>query len=338
MSPPTVLQTFRQLVGVALTETGQMLDRVGLRGLQAVSSSPLPAASLFSRPPDPNSTAEMTSRRLSDNANNHLKPNPVPLLFDVPFSRHRSVMPLFKSGTPSLSSGPSGTRHSFVAPSAHIIGDVSAGPDCSFWYGSVIRGDCAPRIGGNAPSPDGSPLPKRGGVIIGEGTNVQDNATVRCGTITGVPCVVGRGVTIGHNACLVGTTVGDHVLVGMGASLLEGSVVEGGSFVAAGAVVTKEGGTVKKGELWGGNPARKIKDLTDRQKAQLHFQAEEYVKLSKLHIGFMQLGGNFPEARTGLAPGERPLTAALQAGGEEQAGESTTAAREIESGDKKREA
>ena len=70
--------------------------------------------------------------------------------------------------------------------------------------------------------------------------------------------------------------------------------MESFSFVAAGAVVG-EGTTVKSGELWVGNPARKLRDLTDKDRQQLIYQADEYVKLSKTQTGVMALGGNVPD-------------------------------------------
>jgi carbonic anhydrase/acetyltransferase-like protein (isoleucine patch superfamily) len=79
----------------------------------------------------------------------------------------------------------------------------------------------------------------------------------------------------------------------MGAILCPGSHVERFSFVAAGAVV-KDNTTVKSGELWVGNPARKIRDLSDKERQKLIYQADEYVKLSKTQMDVMELGGNVP--------------------------------------------
>ena len=76
----------------------------------------------------------------------------------------------------------------------------------------------------------------------------------------------------------------------MGAVISPGAVVESESFIAAGAQV-RAGTVVRSGELWGGIPARKLKDLSDKQKVQLVYQADEYVKLSKRHKHTMKLGG-----------------------------------------------
>ena len=95
--------------------------------------------------------------------------------------------------------------------------------------------------------------------------------------------MLGANVTVGHNAHIISATVGDNCLIGMRSVLNPGVVVEGGAFVAAGAVVAP-GTLVKEGELWVGSPARCLKGLTDKQKKQLVFQGEEYVKLGKRHI------------------------------------------------------
>ena len=136
------------------------------------------------------------------------------------------------------------------------------------------------------------------GIEIGEGTNVQDNAIVSSCQSTGRGVKIGWGVTIGHSATLIGCEVGNNVLVGMGATVGRGAKIESGSFLAAGAVVG-EGQVVKGGELWGGQPARKLKDLSEKQKNQLFYQAEEYIKLSQNHKHVMELGGNVGEVGEG---------------------------------------
>ena len=109
----------------------------------------------------------------------------------------------------------------YIAPTAAVIGDVTLADDVSVWFGAAIRGDAAY-------------------ITVGEGTNIQDNATVHCSVDE--PSVIGRYVSIGHNAVVHSATLEDEVLVGMGAVVLNGAVVGAGSIVGAGAVVTK--GTV----------------------------------------------------------------------------------------------
>jgi carbonic anhydrase/acetyltransferase-like protein (isoleucine patch superfamily) len=103
----------------------------------------------------------------------------------------------------------------FVAPNCTIVGDVTIGPDCSIWFGAVIRGDVAP-------------------VIIGRQVNVQDNAVVHCDS--GVINTIEDNVTIGHGAIVHGKHVGAGSLIGMGATVLSRTVIGRECLVAAGAV------------------------------------------------------------------------------------------------------
>jgi len=107
----------------------------------------------------------------------------------------------------------------FVAENATIIGQFKCGDGCSFWYGSVVRGDV-------------------NSITFGHKVNVQDNATVHC-TYEKFPTVVGNNVSIGHNAIVHGCTIEDNVLIGMGAIVMDDCVVGEGCIVAAGSVVTQ---------------------------------------------------------------------------------------------------
>jgi carbonic anhydrase/acetyltransferase-like protein (isoleucine patch superfamily) len=86
-----------------------------------------------------------------------------------------------------------------VDPSATVIGRVRIGPHASVWPGAVLRGDIEP-------------------IVLGEGTNVQDNAVIH--TDHGVPTILGNGITVGHGAILHSCTVEDDALIGMGAIVL----------------------------------------------------------------------------------------------------------------------
>ncbi|KAL3765685.1 hypothetical protein ACHAW5_006365 [Stephanodiscus triporus] len=131
-----------------------------------------------------------------------------------------------------------------------------------------------------------------GGIYVGEGTNVQDGCIV---TSYEGHTTIGRYVTVGHAAHIHSATVGDESLIGMGAVLKPGCVVEGQSFVAAGAVVER-GQVVREGELWGGNPARKLRDLSAEERARLRTQAEKYINVAQSHSHVMELGGNVPDS------------------------------------------
>lgn len=149
----------------------------------------------------------------------------------------------------------------FVAASASVIGRVTLKKDSSVWYGAVLRGDLEP-------------------IVIGEGSNVQDCAVLHCSKHC--PITVGQGVTIGHGAVVHGCTIGDHVLVGMHATLLNRCIIGQGSIIAAGAVVP-EGMIVPPGSMVMGVPARVRGRLTAQQAALAPAGAREYVDLARLH-------------------------------------------------------
>lgn len=145
----------------------------------------------------------------------------------------------------------------FLAPGAYVIGDVRIGPDSSVWFNAVVRGDVCP-------------------IRIGERTNVQDNATLHVTHDTG-PLEIGSDITIGHGAVLHACTVQDHVLIGMGAILLDSCVVEPWSVVAAGSLV-KQGFRVPSGMLVAGVPARAIRPITEKERATIAESPQNYIR------------------------------------------------------------
>ena len=150
------------------------------------------------------------------------------------------------------------TRHdtAWVAPSADVIGDVVLGEDVSVWFGAVIRGD-------NTTIP------------IGSRSNVQEGALLH--SDPHAPLTVGEDCTIGHHAILHGCTIGDRVLVGMGATVLNGAVIGDDSIVGANALVT-EGKIFPPGSLIVGAPARAVRQLDDAAIAALKISAAHYVQ------------------------------------------------------------
>ncbi|CAL4976773.1 unnamed protein product [Urochloa decumbens] len=158
-------------------------------------------------------------------------------------------------------------RDAFVAPSASLIGDVQVGPGASIWYGCVLRGDA-------------------NNIQIGSGTNIQDNSLVHVAksNLSGkvFPTIIGDNVTVGHSAVLQGCTIEDEAFVGMGATLLDGVVVEKHGMVAAGALV-RQNTTIPSGEVWGGNPAKFLRKLTADEIAFISESATNYCTLSKVH-------------------------------------------------------
>lgn len=129
-------------------------------------------------------------------------------------------------------------KNCFFAENAAIIGDVRMGDDCSIWYGAVLRGDVNP-------------------IRIGNRVNIQDGAVLHTsGHISTVE--MGDDVSVGHNAIIHGAKIGNNVLIGMGAIVMDNAVVPDNTIVAAGAVVLAN--TVLEPGIWAGVPAKKVKD------------------------------------------------------------------------------
>ena len=148
----------------------------------------------------------------------------------------------------------------YIAPGAVLVGDVTIGAGVSIWFGCVLRGD------------DQS-------ITVGDGSNVQDGTVVHVTLDTG-PTVIGQNVTVGHGARLHGCTLEDGCLVGIGAIVLDGAIVGSGAFVAAGALVAPNK-KIPSGELWAGNPARKMRDLRPEDAEFLVFDAQHYQRLTR---------------------------------------------------------
>jgi carbonic anhydrase/acetyltransferase-like protein (isoleucine patch superfamily) len=143
----------------------------------------------------------------------------------------------------------------WVAPSAHLIGDVEIGEGVGLWFNATVRGDNEP-------------------IVIGARTNVQDGAVLH--SDYGAPLSIGEGCTIGHAAIIHGCTIGDNVLVGMGATILNKAVIGADSLVGANALVT-EGKQFPPKSLIVGSPAKVVRELTDEEVEGLKRSADSYV-------------------------------------------------------------
>ena len=142
----------------------------------------------------------------------------------------------------------------WIAPSADVIGEVHLAPGASIWFGAVVRADSS-------------------AIRIGARSNVQDGAVLH--SDPGVPLTIGEECTIGHNAVLHGCTLGDGVLVGMGAIVLNGAVIGDECLVGAGALVT-EGKIFPSRSMIVGAPARAVRTLDDAAAVRLRASAATY--------------------------------------------------------------
>jgi carbonic anhydrase/acetyltransferase-like protein (isoleucine patch superfamily) len=152
---------------------------------------------------------------------------------------------------------------------ASVSGDVELGNDVSVWPMVVIRGDV-------------------NRVVIGPRSNIQDGSILHVTHESirqpeGRALIIGADVSVGHGVILHACTVGDRCLVGMGATVLDGAVLEPDSMVAAGALVPP-GKTVRSGTLWRGNPARFARDLSAQEISDLAYNAAHYVRLKDRYL------------------------------------------------------
>jgi carbonic anhydrase/acetyltransferase-like protein (isoleucine patch superfamily) len=157
----------------------------------------------------------------------------------------------------------------WIAPSADVIGDAHLGANASIWFGGAVRADNTP-------------------IVIGAGSNVQEGAVLH--SDPGAPLTIGEGCTVGHRAILHGCTLGDHVLVGMGATLLNRAAIGDECLVGAGALVT-EGKAFAPRQLILGAPARAVRPLTDAELAGLRLSAAGYVARARHYAAGLERVG-----------------------------------------------
>lgn len=137
----------------------------------------------------------------------------------------------------------------FLADNAAVIGDVVIGSGCSVWFGAVLRGDV-------------------NSIRIGSGTNIQDGSVIHT-LYQRSETVIGNNVSVGHNVTIHGATIKDNALIGMGSVVLDHAVVGEGAIVAAGSVVLGKT-VIPPHTLWGGVPAKYIKDVEPAQAVEIN--------------------------------------------------------------------
>ena len=153
------------------------------------------------------------------------------------------------------------TPSAWVAPGAYVVGDVRLAEESSVWYGAVLRGDTEP-------------------IRVGARTNVQDGCILHADP--GYPAIVGDECVVGHNAIVHSCEIGDGCLVGMGATILNGAKIGEGSIVAAGALVP-ENKEFPPHSLIVGVPAKRVKDVSDEQTADIARGVRTYVERAASH-------------------------------------------------------
>ena len=155
-----------------------------------------------------------------------------------------------------LDKHPAWGENCFIAPNATIVGDVMLGNNCSVWFNAVIRGDVNT-------------------ITIGNDSNIQDGAVIHA-TYQKAATIIGNRVSVGHNAIVHGCTLKDHILIGMGAIVMDNAVVEDYCIIAAASVVL-ENTICESGFLYAGTPAKKIKPVTEQQRALLNKLPDNYI-------------------------------------------------------------
>lgn len=143
----------------------------------------------------------------------------------------------------------------FIAETAAIVGDVTMGDDCSIWYSAVLRGDVNT-------------------IKLGNRVNVQDGAVLHSIYQKSV-CDIGDDVSIGHNAVVHGAKIGNNVLVGMGAVVMDNAVIPDNTVIAAGTVVLSN--SVLEPGVYAGVPAKKVKDASEVVGQMARTNADDYV-------------------------------------------------------------
>lgn len=156
----------------------------------------------------------------------------------------------------------------FIAPGCTIVGDVTIGAESSIWYNCVLRADVSR-------------------IVIGERTNVQDGSVLHCdpprpGDPDGSPLIIGDDVLIGHMAMIHGCVIENRGFVGLGAIAMNKAVIGSDAMLAAGAMLT-EGKVMGERELWGGRPARKMRDLDEAAVMGMRMGTAHYAENARHH-------------------------------------------------------
>lgn len=166
--------------------------------------------------------------------------------------KHPFILP-YRGRLPSID------QNAFVAQNATVIGDVEIGAGSGVWYGCVIRGDVNE-------------------IRIGERTNIQDLTMIHCAEL-GQGAYLGNDITVGHSAVLHACSVEDNAFIGIQSCVMDDCIIESGAMVAAGALVTP-GKIVKANEVWAGSPAKKLRDINQKDLDFFALNRKRYERLA----------------------------------------------------------
>jgi len=163
---------------------------------------------------------------------------------------------------------PSIAADAWIDETALVIGQVSIASRASVWPMCVIRGDVHH-------------------IHIGTQSNIQDGSVLHVSHDShylpgGRPLIIGEGVTVGHKVLLHGCEIADGCFVGMGSTILDGAVLEAYCMLGAGSLVP-QGRCLEGGYLWLGRPARRVRELNDREREFMAYTANHYVALMERH-------------------------------------------------------
>ncbi len=153
-------------------------------------------------------------------------------------------------------------KNCYISDTAVLIGDVTIGNNVAIFDHAVLRGDL-------------------NRIVVGNNSNIQDNVTFH--TEINHATIVGEGVSVGHNAVVHGCNLGDHIVVGMGAIVMNGATIPSGCIVAAGAVVT-EGFSCKENSLIAGIPGKVKRESDPKLRDYAEMNAKSYAVLRERHL------------------------------------------------------
>jgi len=181
--------------------------------------------------------------------------NPKPA-FDLSLKELKTIYPNFYVK-------PKIHKKTFIAKNATVLGNVEIGEGCGIWYNTVLRGDV-------------------NFIKLGNRTNIQDLSMIHV-SFEGNPCIVGDDTTVGHSVVLHACTIGNHVLVGMGSTILDGAVIEDYVLLGAGSLVT-ENTRIPTGMKAFGRPAKVVGPISQAERDWIEFSSYHYQRLAKAHL------------------------------------------------------